>query len=167
MRLPCHLIHPLSLPGVNLPTLNQMEIGSSTFVALKTLHIALVLIWIASGIYLPLVYAGHSRMRGKEAPARLITLERTLYFGVMTPSAILAVAFGTWLVIYRMDGGWLPVKLTVVLLLVLFHLYCGRLLLLFEKHRVRHRRGYYLLLSVVPLPLAITIFALAVIKPTL
>ena len=56
-------------------------------------------------------------------------MERKLYFGIMTPSAVLTIVFGLWLWLgYGITGGWLHAKLALVALLVAFHVYLGVLL---------------------------------------
>ena len=42
-------------------------------------------------------------------------MERKLYFGIMTPGALLTIAFGLWLWLgYGITGGWLHAKLALV-----------------------------------------------------
>ncbi len=132
---------------------------------LKLLHISFVSIWLAGAVYLPVIFRLHRRAHGTESTGRYIELARRLYFELMTPSAVIAVVLGTWLIFFGFEGGWLPVKLALVLLLALFHLYCGRLLLLLEKGQMAHRAGFLGLLAMAPVPLLLAIVALAVTKP--
>jgi putative membrane protein len=132
---------------------------------IKLLHIGLVSGWIACALYLPMLFRAYCRAADDGRRGMLMAMVGRLYVGVMTPSAIGAVVLGTGLLFYGFDGGWLPLKLSLVLLLVLFHLYCGRVLLLMEKGLVAHGPAYYGLLGVVPIPLLVAIVALAVTKP--
>ena len=58
-------------------------------------------------------------------------MERKLFCGIMTPSAVLAIAFGLWLWLGYGVGagtGWMHAKLAIVIALVVYHLWCGKLL---------------------------------------
>jgi putative membrane protein len=130
---------------------------------LKLLHIASLSLWLAGALYLPQVFLRYARVQGDEAAATL-ALARSVYLKVMSLSGIVAVLLGTAL-IFGFEGGWLPVKLALVLVLTAFHLFCGRTLLLLEKHRPPHSPAFYRMLTVVPLPLLLAIVGLAVAKP--
>ena len=55
-------------------------------------------------------------------------MERRLYRGIMTPSAVLTIVFGPWLWLgYGITGGWLHAKLVLVAILVAYHLWLGKL----------------------------------------
>lgn len=133
---------------------------------LKLLHIAFLSVWLAGTLYFPQLLRGYRYEQQQHGEAeRQVTLARHLYFGIMTPSAILAVILGTALIFFGFEGGWLPVKLSLVLLLVLFHLYCGRVLLRIEKRALQHGTAFLGALTLVPVPLLIAIVTLAVTKP--
>jgi putative membrane protein len=131
---------------------------------LKLLHIAALTFWLAGALYMPQVFVRFTRTRGQQA-IEVLALARGVYFHVMTPGAILAVVLGTALIFYGFEGGWLPVKLALVMALTAFHLFCGRTLLLLEKQRPPHAPAFYHLLTVMPIPLLIAIVALAIAKP--
>ena len=96
---------------------------------IKTLHVFFVVAWFAGLFYLPRLFVYHAMTAEREGSERFKVMERKLYRGIMTPSALLALGFGLWLWLgYGITGGWLHAKLTVVLLLVVYHLWCGRLL---------------------------------------
>lgn len=105
----------------------------------KALHIGFVVAWFAGLFYLPRIYVNLA-MVPEESTAerdRLLLMAGKLY-RFMTPLGILAVALGLWLWFgYGFAGGWLHVKTTLVILLIVYHLYCGRLLRRFERDRSR------------------------------
>ena len=93
-------------------------------------------------------------------------MERKLYYGIMTPGAVLTVAFGLWLWLgYGITGGWLHAKITLVGLLILYHLYCGKLLKDFRHDRNRHSHKYYRWFNEVPVILLIAVILLVELKP--
>jgi len=94
-------------------------------------------------------------------------MERKLYRGIMTPAAVLTIAFGMWLWLgYGITGAWLHVKLALVLALVAFHVYLGMLLRAFAQDRNRHGHMFYRWMNEIPaLPILIAIVFLVVLKP--
>ena len=101
---------------------------------------------------------------------RFKVMERKLFYGIMTPGGILTLVFGFWtLSLSGWDayGGmlWLPVKLVLVGLLVVYHLYCGKLLQDFKHDRNRHSHVWYRWFNEIPVLFLIAIIILAVVRP--
>jgi putative membrane protein len=91
-------------------------------------------------------------------------MERKLYYGIMTPSAVLAVIFGLWLWLgFGISGGWLHAKLALVVILIAYHLYCGRLLTDFKHDRNRHGHVYYRWFNEIPVLILIAVVILVVV----
>jgi protoporphyrinogen IX oxidase len=123
-------------------------------------------LWAAMLLYLPLLLARQAAAAGDEERLRLELMQRWLYAHVMTPSALLTVGFGTWLVFERgFDGGWLHVKLALVLLMGLFHVYCGRLLGERTQPGAQHRAWFYYALLPAPALLITAVVTLVTAKP--
>lgn len=99
-----------------------------------SIHIASLLIWSAALIYFPCLLRQQAADGSPDIQRQTIHMQRTLYAYVMTPSALLTVFAGIWLIFERgFSGGWLPVKLALVLLMVFFHVYCGNRMHLFRS----------------------------------
>ena len=139
------------------------------FAVVKTLHIVFMVTWFAGLFYLPRLFVYHA-----QAPAddrigveRFKTMERKLYFGIMTPGAILTIAFGLWLWLgFGVTGAWLHAKITFVAMLVVFHIYLGMLVRDFARGRNRHTHVFYRWINEIPaLPLLLVIVWLVVAKP--
>ena len=131
-----------------------------------SVHIAFLVIWAASLVYFPWLFLRQHEAETEERHARLMLLQRWAYANIMTPSALIAVLAGTWLAVDRgFSGGWLHVKLALVLALVFFHAYCGKLMVDLKRRQVLHRAAYYRWLPVVPALVATAIIALAAGKP--
>ena len=132
----------------------------------KSFHIIFVVAWFAGLFYLPRLFVYHATTRDSPGIERFKTMERKLYYGIMTPSAVLAVAFGLWLWLgYGITGGWLHVKLLLVLVLIAYHMYCGRLLADFKHDRNRHGHVYYRWFNEIPVLILIAVVILVVVKP--
>lgn len=131
-----------------------------------SLHIAFLALWSATLLYLPLLLARQAAEREPEGRQQLELMQRWLYAFVMTPSALLTVGFGVWLIFERgFEGGWLHVKLALVLAMGLFHGYCGRLLGDRTEARADHRPAYYYALLVAPALLIVAVVTLVTAKP--
>jgi putative membrane protein len=76
------------------------------------------------------------------------------------------VLFGVWLIFERgFDGGWLHVKLLLVLAMGLFHVYCGRLMGRRTEARAEHRPLFYYALVPAPALLILAVITLVTAKP--
>ena len=120
-----------------------------TFYAwIKLLHIAAIAAWSAGLVYLPALFAEHARVEGEESFRRLRHRTRLTYVVFTSPAAVIAVVTGTLMIpLVATLGIWLVYKLAAVGLLVLVHVYFGRLMgLLYEDPRWRSPLQHLLLL---------------------
>jgi putative membrane protein len=85
----------------------------------------------------------------------------------MTPGAALTIAFGLWLWLgwFRGAGSWLHAKLFFVCILVLYHLWCGRLLRDFAAGRNTKSHLWYRWFNEVPIVVLFATVFLVVLKP--
>lgn len=138
----------------------------NSMIAALSLHIAFVLLWTGALVFMPVLFMQQARSADAERREGLQLMQRWLYAKVMTPSALLAVTAGTWLVFERsFVGGWLHVKLPLVLLLTWFHVHCGHLMVRLKREGPRHGPLYYGLMPLVPVALIATILWLVTGKP--
>ena len=135
----------------------------------KSLHIIFMVTWFAGLFYLPRLFVYHAMLPAGDTLGneRFKTMERKLYRGIMTPGAALTIVFGLWLWLgYGITGGWLYAKLALVVLLVAFHIYLGKLMRDFAHDRNRHGHAFYRWLNEIPaLPILVGIVFLVVMKP--
>lgn len=137
---------------------------------IKAFHLIFMVTWFAGLFYLPRLYVYHSMAQDKISIDRFKIMERKLLFGITTPGAILTLTFGFWLISYfDVDyikaATWLHIKLSLILLLVLFHIYCGHLYFKFKQDKNKHSHVFYRFLNEVPVLMLIAIIFLAVLKP--
>lgn len=122
--------------------------------------------WFAGLFYLPRLFVYHAMSHDALGIERFKVMERKLYYGIMTPGAVLTILFGLWLWLgYGISGGWLHAKLALVIVLVGYHLYCGRLLVDFKYDRNRHGHIYYRWFNEIPVVILIVVVILVVVKP--
>src|SRR5476651_2487516 len=97
----------------------------------KAFHIIFMVTWFSGLFYLPRLFVYHAEAKDEISLARFKIMERKLFFGIMTPGAIFTLVFGIWTLSYGlktyMHLPWMHIKLTLVLLLLAYHLYLGRL----------------------------------------
>ncbi len=132
----------------------------------KALHISFMVTWFAGIFYLPRLFVYHAMSADAASIERFKIMERKLYFGIMTPGAILTIIFGLWLWLgYGRTGAWLHAKLALVIVLVAYHVYCGKLLYDFKRDANRHSHLWYRWFNELPVLLLLAIVILAVVKP--
>jgi putative membrane protein len=132
---------------------------------IKSLHIIFVTSWFAGLFYLPRLFVNHAMVDDPATAGRLLMMEQKLY-RFMGPLALLALVFGLWLWLgYGIGGGWLHAKLALVVLLIGYHHYCGRLLKEFAQGRNRHSHVWYRWFNEVPVLVLFAVVVLAVVKP--
>ena len=136
----------------------------------KAFHIIFVVTWFAALFYLPRLFVYHAMADDKASNARFKIMERKLYRGIMTPSAILTIVFGGWMLsFYSLEQiaamHWLHAKLTLILLLLVYHFYCGRLLKQFKGDANQRTHIFYRWFNEAPVLILIAVVILAVVKP--
>ena len=133
---------------------------------IKSLHIIFVVAWFAGIFYLPRLFVYHALAADSPSRERFVVMERKLYRGIMTPSMVLALAFGTWLWLgYGTAGHWIHAKLVLVALLVAYHFWMGAIAREFARGTNRHSHVYYRWINEIPVVLLAGIVVLAVVKP--
>jgi putative membrane protein len=135
----------------------------------KTLHVVFMVTWYAGLFYLPRLFVYHAMAPADDSLGieRFKTMERKLYYGIMTPGALLTIVFGLWLWLgYGIGGAWMQVKFALVLVLVVLHVYLGKLMNDFAHDRNRHGHVFYRWLNEIPaLPILFVVVWLVVAKP--
>lgn len=136
----------------------------------KAFHLISVVTWFSAMFYLPRLFVYHAMCDDEAGNARFKTMERKLYRGIMTPSAILTLVFGGWLLsFYSLEQiaamHWLHAKLSLVLLLFAYHGVCGRMLKQFAGDKNQRSHIFYRWFNEFPVLLLIAVIILAVVKP--
>lgn len=135
---------------------------------IKAFHVVFMVTWFAGLFYLPRLFVYHAMTADAAGIERFKLMERKLYNGIMTPGALITVALGLWLWLgYGFTGGWLHAKLALVIVLIVYHLYCGRLLKDFSLNRNRHGHVWYRWFNELPVLILIAVVLLVVLKPFL
>lgn len=137
---------------------------------MKALHLIFMVTWFAGLFYLPRLFVYHAMSKDAVSIERFKVMERKLFYGIMTPGGILTLLFG--ILTLKSIGWaaysgvyWLHAKLACVLLLVVYHIYCGKLLIDFKHDRNHHSHVWYRWFNEVPVLFLVAIIILAVVRP--
>jgi putative membrane protein len=103
---------------------------SSYYLSIKALHIISMTAWMAGLFYLPRLFVYHAQTEsGSEADRMLQTMERRLLYAIMHPAMAATLLTGGllwWITLAPVLPGWIHIKLTAVVGLVVFQLQLGR-----------------------------------------
>lgn len=133
----------------------------------KAFHIIFVVTWFAALFYLPRLFVYHAMTKDEISNTRFKLMERKLFFGIMTPSAVLTLGSGIllWNLWGWISPAWLSIKLSLVALLLVYHVWCGVLLFHFKHDRNQHSHVWYRWFNEAPVLALIAIVILVVVKP--
>ena len=131
---------------------------------MRGLHILAVIAWMAGLLYLPRLFAYHTRAQaGSDMDLTFQEMERKLLRIIMNPAQVLAFAFG--LVLIWIDGHvrgwgflgepWMVVKLAGVVFLTGWHHYLGRARKAFAAGLNRRSNRYWRAVNELPFLAAI------------
>jgi putative membrane protein len=136
---------------------------------LKALHVVFVVTWFAGLFYLPRLFVYHVSATDEISRARFVVMERRL-FAMTTVGAVFTLLFGILMIMMApgyLQQAWLHAKLTLVLLVIAYQIWCLLLMRALRDGRNRHSERWYRLFNEVPGLLLIGIVILAVVKPSL
>lgn len=135
----------------------------------KALHIITMVCWFAGLFYLPRIYVYHAKTQDINIQKQFNIMEWRLFWYITTPAAVLTGMFGWSIILTNYDYyaamNWLHVKLILVLLLVFYHIYLGKILFDFKHNKNLHSEKFYRYLNEIPTVFLIVIVLLAVLKP--
>lgn len=135
---------------------------------IKALHIIFVICWFSGIFYLPRLFVNSAMAETEDTRAQLNIMQRKLY-RFMSLLAALAIFFG--LVLYALNWEyyvtqmWMWLKLVLIVVLLAFHLTCGRFVRAFEAGTVDKSHRYFRIFNELPVALLFTIVILVVVRP--
>lgn len=136
---------------------------------LKAFHIIAVVCWFAALFYLPRLFVYHAQSSDQISRDRFQIMERKLYRGIATPSMLATLLLGIALVVgnssYYLSSGWMHAKLTLVLLTLIYHFYCGHFLRQLAAGSCAHSHKFFRLFNELPVFLLVPIVILVVVRP--
>ena len=136
----------------------------------KSLHIISVISWMAGLLYLPRIFVYHAENSSEKKTSEIFkTMERKLFFYIMTPAMILSWIFGIILIhsigFQEIGQTWMILKIIFVIILTLYHFYLGKILAQFKIDQNVHSHKFYRFINEIPTLLLILIVFVVVFKP--
>ncbi len=137
---------------------------------LKALHLIFMVTWFAGLFYLPRLFVYHAMSDDAVSNERFKIMERKLFYGIMTPGAILTLLFGVWMLFdYAWEAygnsTWLHAKMALIGILLLYHVLCEKFVRDFKADQNKHSHVYYRWFNEVPVLILVAIIILASVKP--
>ncbi|WP_018935155.1 CopD family protein [Thioalkalivibrio sp. ALJ24] len=130
-----------------------------------SLHLIFMVTWFAGLFYLPRLFVYHATTDDAPGNERFKVMERKLFYGIMTPGGILTVIFGgimLALVPAHLEQPWMHFKLTLLALLIAYHLWCGKLVADFAADRNIRSHYWYRWFNELPVPVLVGVVILAI-----
>ena len=140
------------------------------YLYLKVFHIIGVIVWFAGLFYLGRLFVYHREADDRPEPERktlksqFSLMERRLYYGIAWPGLCISVVFGIALIFVSGFPGWLHAKLAFVVVLVVYHLWCGHLRKLLLKENCSWNGTKFRLFNEIPTLLLFSIVFIVVFK---
>ena len=140
------------------------------YLLFKSLHLISVISWMAGLLYLPRIFVYHAENSDDRKISDVFkTMEKKLYFYIMTPAMILSWIFGLLLIhsigFQQLGQTWMVLKIIFVIFLTLYHFYLGKTLNQFKFDQNTHSHKFYRLINEIPTILLILIVFVVIFKP--
>ena len=136
---------------------------------IKAFHIIAVICWFAGIFYLPRLFVYHAMSEDQTSKDRFIIMERKLLNAIMNPSAVLSLGLGAYMLMSYWESYqgslWIHVKLTMILLLLIYHGFCIHFAKQFANGNNQHSDKFYRIFNEIPVPILITIVIMVVVRP--
>ena len=141
----------------------------NSYLLFKSLHLIAVISWMAGLLYLPRIFVYHSENNNEIISGVFKTMERKLFYYIMTPAMTLSWLFGLILIheigFNQLASLWLQLKLILIVFLTGYHFYLGSLLNQFKLDKNEKTSKFFRYINEIPTLLLILIVFIVVFKP--
>lgn len=134
----------------------------------KAIHVIAVISWMAGMLYLPRLFVYHTEAGpGTPQSETFKVMERRLLRAIINPAMTLTWVFGLWLAWkgFGFSGGWLHVKITLVVLLSALHGYFSAAVRAFAEDRNKRSARHWRMVNEIPTLIMILVVILVIVKP--
>ena len=142
----------------------------NSYLIFKSLHLVAVVSWMVGLLYLPRIFVYHTENKNDQNTNLVFkTMERKLFFYIMTPAMVFTWFFG--LILINILGFdifftlWIKLKLLFVILLTFYHFYLARCINDFKLEQNTKTSKFFRIINEVPTILLILIIFIVVFKP--
>ena len=142
----------------------------NSYFLFKSLHLIVVISWMAGLLYLPRVFVYHVENINDQNSSNIFKImEKKLYFYIMMPAMFLSWFLGLILIsIIGFDvlsTTWVQLKLIFVVLLSFYHFYLGHFLSKLKSGQNTKTSRFFRIINEVPTILLILIVFIVIFKP--
>ena len=135
----------------------------------KIFHIISFVSWMAMLFYLPRLFVYHAEHKDNKGFCEVIKIqESTLYNFIGYPAIICTLLSGIWLLMLEptwLQGGWLHAKISLIVILVIYHFSLYRFMIAFREDRCQKSGKFFRMYNEVPTLILIIVTFLVIIKP--
>ena len=139
------------------------------YLLFKSFHLISVISWMAGLLYLPRIFVYHSENNNEIISNVFKTMEKKLFYYIMTPAMTLSWIFGLVLIheigFDQLGSLWIQLKLILVAILTAYHFYLGLLLNQFKEDQNKKTSKFYRYINEIPTLLLILIVFIVIFKP--
>ena len=133
---------------------------------LKAIHLIAMVCWFAGLFYLPRLFVYHVMTENKISQNQFKTMQHKLFWYIMTPAGIVTIIAGEILAHgFGFNGIWLHIKVALVGALVIYHLWCFKLMDDLAKDCNIRSHKWFRVFNEYPTIVLIACVLLAVLKP--
>ena len=142
----------------------------NSYLLFKSLHLIVVVSWMAGLLYLPRIFVYHVENKEKKQAIEIFeVMEKRLYFYIMRPAMILTWLFGIILVYLNgveiFSQLWIQLKFVLVILLSIFHEYLGKCIYSLKNGINLRSSKYFRIINEIPTIILIIVIFVAIFKP--
>lgn len=140
------------------------------FYYVKIFHIIAFVSWMAMLFYLPRLFVYHAENIKNSGFVEVVKIqEEKLYKFIGYPALIATIASGVLLLIlepgFLKGGGWMHAKITLVVLLIIYHFSLHRYMVAFRENRCSRSGKFFRAYNELPTLAFIIITILVILKP--
>lgn len=143
------------------------------YLYIKSLHLIFIVTWFAGLFYIVRLFVYQIEAFQKPSPEKEILgnqlkiMASRLWNIITWPSMLLAVLFGTWLILINpqlLDLRWMQVKLVFVVLLIIYQFKCHQIFKQLQNDEVKYSSNYMRLFNEVPTLILFAVIFLVILK---
>lgn len=137
------------------------------YLLFKALHIIGFTAWFAGLFYLPRLYIYYVENKNKAVRDQLVIMMRRLLYGITYPAMLFTLIFGISLIVKQpawLQQSWIHLKLCLVIFLIGYHHYLGRIYKLIKKNKFKTTSFALRLINEIATLFLVAIVTLAVLR---
>lgn len=136
-----------------------------SYFVFKFIHVFFIISWFAGLFYLPRIFVNLAMAENDVEYARLLLMAKKL-FKFMTPWGIGAILMGLLMPTFYIGFPvWIHIKITLALLLVAYHIWCGIILRQFINRSEKHSHRWFRVFNELPVFILLAELYVVIFRP--